>query len=129
MHLFHTLIIYRPPTDHLPTSYQPLTDHLPTSYRPLTNHLLTTYQPPTDHLPTTYRPPTDHLPTTYTLYQPLFYSAAVHDYPGSEFQSVIVLALKLSLYMLLLLPKLIRFLGCIVLPCQSLFGFCMGWGS
>ena len=155
MHLFHTLIIYRPPTNHLPTTYRPPTDHLlttywpltdplPTTYRPSTNHLPTTYRPLTDHLPTTYQPPTDHLPTTYwpltyhllNTYRPLtpftnhfFTVQLVHDYPGSEFQSVIVLALKLSLYMLLLLPKLIHFLGCIVLPCQSLFGFCMGWGS
>ena len=57
--------VYRPPTDHQPTTYRPLTDHLPTTYRPPTDHLPTTYWPLTDHLPTTYWPLTDHLPTTF----------------------------------------------------------------
>ena len=49
----HTDRLYRPRTDHLPTTYGPRTDRL---HRPHTDHVPTTYRP---SLPTTYRPHTD----------------------------------------------------------------------
>ena len=60
------LTMYRPDTDHIPTTYWPHNDHMPTRYQPDTDQIPTTHWPPTDHIPTTYWPHTDHLPTAFT---------------------------------------------------------------